>query len=352
MSPSEAITSFRQGGINRDELARCVYPLLQRIAKTVVWKIGTARMESDDLAQQLWSRFESRILPVYDASQPLEPFLFVHARHECLHMLRDLNKEPLADDGEMESKLDASNDHEDDDASVDRRIGIDKVKSVLRQHIRGYGERDMKMENQSLIVPIVSGNPEMLAQDYADPTLPQLDKPSYPRSHVVDLSKRKMSDSARELSAIRLELDMSMPSFALNLEIGTSRLNSYFYRENQVVPEFIMQRARELLAGKKSKIEFYKKQPASYWIDKWKDELKLPSRTALSAYIDCTGPTISRWAAGKSKLTIPNIIRIQSMVDRAKKLMESQEMAISAPKKQRGRPATRNGSGASVQTTR
>lgn len=347
MSPAEAITSFRQGGIDREELARCIYPVLLRIAKTVVWKIGSARMESDDLAQQLWARFEGRILPVYDASQPLEPFLFVHARHECLHMLRDLNKEPLADDGELELKMDTSIDHEDDDASVDRRIGIDKVKSVLSQHIRGYGERAMKAENKNLIVPIVAGNPGMLAQSYSDPTLPEL-APTYARPNGADMSKRKMSESARELSAIRIELDMSMPSFALNLEIGTSRLNSYFYRENQVVPEFIMERARELLAGKKSKIEFYEKQSASYWIDKWKDELKLPSRTALSAYIDCTGPTISRWAAGKSKLTVPNIIRIQSMVDRAKKLMESQEVAISAPKKQRGRPAAKNASGSSV----
>jgi DNA-directed RNA polymerase specialized sigma24 family protein len=347
MSPVEAITSFRQGGIDRDELARCIYPVLLKIAKTVVWKIGSARMESDDLAQQLWARFEGRILPVYDASQPLEPFLFVHARHECLHMLRDLNKEPLADDGELELKMDTSIGHEDDDASVDRRIGIDKVKSVLSQHIRGYGERAMKEENKNLIVPIVAGNPGMLAHNYSDPTLPEL-APTYARPSGTDMSKRRMSESARELSAIRVELDMSMPSFALNLEIGTSRLNSYFYRENQVVPEFIMERARDLLAGKKSKIEFYEKQPASYWIDKWKDELKLASRTALSAYIDCTGPTISRWAAGKSKLTVPNIIRIQSMVDRAKKLMESQEVAVSTPKKPRGRPAAKNASGSSV----
>lgn len=74
-----AITDFREHG-NEQILAAVAYPHLRSFGAVIAWKVGVPQALRDDALQELHFYFVRELVPLYDASRPLAPFLFTYIR--------------------------------------------------------------------------------------------------------------------------------------------------------------------------------------------------------------------------------------------------------------------------------
>ena len=134
---------------------------------------------------------------------------------------------------------------------------------------------------------------------------------------TLDPSVRLSADQA-ELVRICETLGLRKQDFAVELNIGLSRLSSYLYGRTLDVPEEVMRDARRLLAEQSSGASSLRSelaQPMSVLISEWKRRLGVHTDAEMGGLLGVSMMTIHRWKTDAVRPDRTALVRYASIVE-------------------------------------
>lgn len=325
-SVNEFVSAYRNGILNRNEVAAKVLPLVQGMARRHV-KANRLRVDADDLAQEVMIRFDQKILDELDLVRPAEALLLEYIRLVAMELWRGLSEEvnesslPGKEDGdnlleELAERQESGGFGDGGMAKVvGKKLALDKINALIAR--------------RTPCIPLVkdtSAKREHLVGDESMSKAPATDQ-GCPHEDEAGQESRsnQVHESHVEFRNILQRSGKTHQEFASALGISPSRLSSYIYIRTKKVPGKIMEKAREL----ESNINQDEQRLASWYsaaelediLRDWADRLSLSllDQAEMADRLGVSQASYSRWL---NKLARPSFSRYKECENRVRGIEE------------------------------
>lgn len=339
MTQNSLIHNYLAGNVTDNDFAKEYFPFICKIAKVIGSKFN---YDKDDLAQDLWGLFVTKIIPAYDSSLSLEPFVYAFAKRHCLH-LKGLNREinfssmnsfPQPDVIEDEfyyAGLDESHTYAMDEEAIFSRIKGEKLLSKSMIDLELLAKLPALSEELARPMGTTEDLANLLARlgvcNNLSPQLilaliDDLQKLRKTINHETPLLKSTLPEDHQKLRFTRLKMGRTKPQFAKELGIQLATLDAYEYGRTKTVPPAVMEKAKvlaenftDIFAGARGK---FNSLTMSQIVTKWAEDMNIPVSDAdkLAALLGTTRTTIKRWLTNESRADIEKLASLNEMIER------------------------------------
>lgn len=279
------------------------YEALQSVSNSVSNRLNRPDM-ADDLVQELWIGLAT-LKEKYDPAQGLfKPFLYRHAEYTLKGMLRKVKELHVETLFEYEQGIDSNGGElvleEVEDALIlemDKRKALERVREKLKRN--GCGQLRV----------ISNYNETKKRKKEARASRGTYDTADHQR--LIDLIKPFKGSKAQ---------------FASQLGISAQRLQSYTSREVQVIPEWLLKKAEEVVfcnaPARMTQEEMIEWTEGLIVMIASPDEAIRRKEEHLASIVNVTRTTIMRWRKGVSRLMPQKAELIQRRVQQYAKNRE------------------------------
>lgn len=335
MADVQLIRLYLDGKISDSELANSFYPYIKKIASQTARKL---MFDPDDLAQELWGLFSTKIIQSYDFNLNLDAFVYEFARRHCLY-LKGMNREISFTEFHGNIDSDSDDDGSDggswiqnesaqsfelDEEGIHSKIKGEKLMGKTLLDIKLLKKlpciSDELLKSDGTIEDMVktmirSGVADKLEAEFVLAAAKELQK--FRSTGLDELKPVKgsvvLSEDQKELRAIRLEMGRTKPQFAKDIGIEVSSLDAYEYGRTKSVPQSVMEEARTLAANFTDDLRTAKAKfsnlPMSEIVGLWANSanISLDDPDRLAVLLGTTRTTIRRWLSNESRAEISKI---------------------------------------------
>lgn len=351
MANTESIKLYLSGDLSDDDLAKEYYNYIKGVASVVASRY---MYDADDLTQELWGLFVSKIVHTYDSSRSLDGYVYEFAKRHCLY-LKGMNREisfsqfskgdaDEDDEGgfwlKNENEILANFDEEEIHSKVKGQRLVSKTLldiNILRKIPCISDELESPTGSLEDIVKVMiySGISKELDADVVlevSKELHKLRNDSQKEKSVKE--KIEIPADHRELREIRIKMGMTKPQFAKSIEVHITSLDAYEYGKTKTVPKSVMDTAR-LLASNFTDEFFEVKQifanmQMSQIVHRWAGmaSIDVDDFDKLAVLLGTTRTTIRRWLSNESRAEISKLSALEKIVKERSEGTFTREIAI------------------------
>lgn len=261
----------------------------------------TFGVHPDDVVQDLWILYDTKLASLYTPTLPLYPLLAEAARRIALGLThRRYHEVTQSDIAEREGEDLIADLVSDDDpaAEADRAIALAQLGKMLTPAERG---------SPDLALGRFAGTPNWA--DGANAIVPRRQK--QPRA------ERILSPNQMRLREIRLRLNKTLGDFAMTIGISEASQRAYEYAVTRDVPPDVMERAEHLAESVATQCDRARPAildiPIEDLIQTWADLRGVPAdppvlADALGNIV--SGNTLRRWLAKKHRPAEKNLLAV------------------------------------------